>query len=155
MILVATSRNLRISFLGKEALFRFPLGWLMRATGGIPVDRSAPRGLVGQLVDRFNSSDTLALAIPVEGTRSRTEHWKSGFYRIAEQADIPLVLAFIDRTTKTSGFGPTMRVSGDIGADMDLIRQAYEGKVGIRPANAGPIRLREELDSSETPAIEP
>lgn len=146
MLAVAWIHGLSLSFLGKEALFKGPLGWLMRATGGVPVNRSAPQGLVGQMVEAFQRNPGMHLAIPAEGTRSRTEHWKSGFYRIAQQANVPIVLAFVDSATKTSGFGPTFTPTGDMAADMDIAREFYADKVGVKPAEFGPIRLREELD---------
>lgn len=144
MILVAWTRDLNLAFLGKESLFKGPVGWLMRATGGIPVDRSAAHGLVGQMADEFARRPDLMLAIPAEGTRGKTEYWKSGFYRIAEKAGVPISLAFIDASTRTTGFGPEFEPSGDIVADMDKVRAFYTGKVGLKPENFGPIRLREE-----------
>lgn len=144
MILVAWTRHMNLSFLAKTQLFRPPVGWLMRATGGVPVDRTAPQGLVGQMADEFARNPGMHLAIPAEGTRSRTEHWKSGFYRIAEKAGVPISLAFIDKSTRTTGFGPTFVPSGDLVADMDTIRAFYDGKVGLQHENFGPIRLREE-----------
>jgi 1-acyl-sn-glycerol-3-phosphate acyltransferase len=144
MILRAWMSDLNLSFLAKTALFKPPVGWVIRATGGVPVDRSAPQGLVGQMAEQFEKNPNMALAIPAEGTRSRTDYWKSGFYRIAQQADVPISLAFIDKSTRTVGFGPELKPSGDIVADMDVIREFYEGKVGLKHHNFGPIRLREE-----------
>lgn len=150
MMLVAATRGMKLSFLGKASLFKPPLGILMRATGGIPVDRSAANGLVGQMVEAFERDPNMNLAVPAEGTRSRAEAWKSGFYRIAESAQVPITLAFIDKATKTSGFGPTFEPSGDIVADMALIREFYSGKVGLKPANFGPIQVREELSAGDS-----
>lgn len=147
MLAVSWIHGLSLSFLAKESLFKGPIGWLMRATGGVPVDRTAPQGLVGQMADEFRRNPHMHLAIPAEGTRSRTEFWKSGFYRIAQQADVPIVLAFVDSATRTSGFGPTLVPSGDVVADMDQARAFYADKVGVKPHLFGPIRLREEAES--------
>lgn len=144
MIFTAWTQHMDLSFLAKTALFKPPLGWLMRATGGVPVDRSAPNGLVGQMADAFAADPGMMLAIPAEGTRSLTEYWKSGFYRIAEKADVPICLAFIDKSKREVGFGLVFEPSGDIAADMDRVRGFYEGKVGLKHENFGPIRLREE-----------
>ena len=152
MILVAWSQDMNLSFLGKTQLFKPPLGWLMRATGGIPVDRSSPHGLVGQMTDAFRANPDLMLAIPAEGTRSRSEFWKSGFYRIAQGAGVPLSLAFIDKSKREVGFGPEFEPSGDVVADMDRIRAFYDGKVGLKHQNFGPIRLREETPDEGTAA---
>ena len=146
MLMVSWVCDFKLSWLGKTELFKPPLGWLMKATGGVPVDRRAPNGLVGQLVDEFHRNPKLILAIPPEGTRSQTDHWKSGFYRIAEQAEVPYVLAFIDKSTKTTGFGPVVVPSGDLRADMDIARKFYADKVGLKHVNFGEIRLREEDD---------
>lgn len=144
MIFTAWTQHMNLSFLGKSQLFKPPVGWLMRATGGIPVDRAAANGLVGQMTDAFKANPGMMLAIPAEGTRSRAEYWKSGFYRIAEGAGVPICLAFIDKSKRDVGFGPVFDPSGDIAKDMDMIREFYEGKVGLKHQNFGPIRLREE-----------
>jgi 1-acyl-sn-glycerol-3-phosphate acyltransferase len=144
MILRAGMDGMALSFLAKTALFKPPVGWVIKATGGIPVDRSAPQGLVGQMADAFEANPQMYLCIPAEGTRSRTEYWKSGFYRIAERADVPISLAFIDKSTRRVGFGPELKASGDIVADMGVIREFYSDKVGLKHENFGPVRLREE-----------
>lgn len=144
MILVAWSKGMTLSWLGKKELFRPPMGWVMRATGGISVDRRAPQGLVGQLAEEFEKNPNLMLAIPAEGTRSLTEYWKSGFYRIAQRAGVPLSLAFINKSKRESGFGPLLEPTGDIAADMVVIREFYTPMVGLKPENFGPVRLREE-----------
>jgi len=144
---MAVVSGVRINWLGKREMFAGPFGPIMRALGGVPVDRSAPGGLVESLAGRFAERDHLVLVVPAEGTRSRTEYWKSGFYRIAEAADVPIVAAFVDRRTRSGGFGPVIRPSGDLVADMDVLRAFYADKTGIKPNRFGPIRLREESPS--------
>ena len=141
-----------IRWLGKHQMFRGPAGPLMRALGGVPVDRSTPGGLVAALAAEFARRDQLVLVVPAEGTRSRTEYWKSGFYRIAQAADVPILCCFVDRPTRTGGFGPVVRPTGDLRADMDVIRAFYDGKVGIRPGYFGPVRLREEDEGDDAVA---
>ncbi|MFZ4719097.1 MAG: 1-acyl-sn-glycerol-3-phosphate acyltransferase [Ilumatobacteraceae bacterium] len=136
--------GIRISWLGKDALFRGPMGPIMRWLGGVAIDRSAPGGMVASLADELNGREQLKLVVPAEGTRSRTEYWKSGFYRIAQAADVPIVLAFVDKSTRSGGFGPAITVTGDVKADMDLIRAFYEGKTGLKDNRFGPIRLKDE-----------
>ena len=143
--------GIEISWLGKRSLFKGPMGPLMRWLGGVAVDRDAPGGMVASLAAEFSGHESLALVVPAEGTRSRTDYWKSGFYRIAEQADVPIVLAFVDRSTRSGGFGPAIEVTGDVAADMDLMRTFYEGKTGLKAGRFGPIRLREESASSDGP----
>ena len=144
MLAIARVLGVKISWLGKQSLFRGPAGPVMRRLGGVAIDRSAPGGMVASLAKEFVDHGRLVLVVPAEGTRSRTDHWKSGFYRIAEQADVPIVCAFLDRRTRTGGFGPVVTPSGDITADMDRIRAFYTGKEGLNPDRFGPIRLKEE-----------
>lgn len=141
---MANVSGVRIRWLGKDALFKGIMGPVMRRLGGVAIDRSAPGGMVAQLASEFAHHEDLVLVVPAEGTRSLTEHWKSGFYRIAEQAGVPIVCAFVDSASRTGGFGPVVTPSGDMRADMDVIRAFYVGKEGLRPNRFGPVRLREE-----------
>lgn len=141
---MAKVSGIKIHWLGKDALFRGPMGPVMRRLGGVSIDRSAPGGMVAALAKELQTRDELRLVVPAEGTRSKTEYWKSGFYRIAQQADVPIVLAYVDRSTRSGGFGPAIAVTGDVRADMDRIREFYAGKTGLRPDRFGPIRLKEE-----------
>jgi len=145
MLALTNVLGTRVSFLGKRSLFKGPMGPIMRRFGGVAIDRSAPGGMVAALAAEFDQHDQLVLMIPAEGTRSKTEYWKSGFYRIAEQAQVPIMLAFVDRTTRTGGFGPAIMPSGDMVADMDKIRAFYAGKEGLKRGRFGPIRLKEEV----------
>lgn len=131
-------------WLAKHTLFRAPLGSLIRALGGIPVNRANPGKLVEALVAQVRAGNRIILGVAPEGTRQRRTHWKSGFYRIARDADLPVVLCYVDSATRTTGLGPTITLSGDIGADMDRIRAFYADKHGIHPHNFTPPRLREE-----------
>ncbi len=150
MMFTAWSRGMELSWMGKRELFDTPvLGKVLKATGGISVDRSAPQGLVEQMAAEFRKSDHLYLAIPPEGTRSYTEYWKSGFYRIAQQADVPIVMCSVDKATKTVDIGPTVYLTGDVKSDMDVFREYYGSKTGLRHELFGPIRLREEDEAHQ------
>jgi 1-acyl-sn-glycerol-3-phosphate acyltransferase len=131
-------------FLAKEELFRGPMGPFMRSVGGLTVDRSNPGGVVDDLVARAATAEHFQLVIAVEGTRKKKQYWKSGFYRIAQQADVPMCLGFCDGPTRTVGYGPSLRATGDVRADMDLIRAFYADKHGVNPENRTEPRLREE-----------
>lgn len=144
MLAFAWVHGIRLGWLGKHTLFRPPFGWFFRATGGVAVDRRAPQGLVAQVAEAFERADRLIVAIPPEASRSRREYWKSGFYRIAEQAGVPIVLGVLDFAQRKGGFGPVIEPSGDLHADMDLIREFYADKTGKRPQEFGPVRLRDE-----------
>ena len=88
--------GLRYSWVGKHTLFKGPLGPIMRAIGGIPVDRMGSTGFLKKVIDIFASRDQFVLAIAPEGTRSLTKYWKEGFYRIALAAGVPVALGYID-----------------------------------------------------------
>ena len=118
-------------YLGKAELFRGPFGAFFRWCGGIPVDRSKSTGLVEQTVEAINRARQFILVITPEGTRGKVRAWKSGFYHIAKQAEIPIVLAFIDRSRKALGIGPTFIPTENMDVDMKTIQSFYEGKVGI------------------------
>ncbi|SDB89334.1 Acyltransferase [Sanguibacter gelidistatuariae] len=147
MLAISAEAGISVKYLAKKAFFRPPLGWFMRALGGIPVDRSSPQGLVEDLVARVRSGERFYLVISPEGTRSAGTYWKSGFYRIALETGLPITLGYVDRTTMTAGLGPTFTPSGDVGADMDVIRAFYADKAGHVPARRTQPRLREEDNS--------
>ncbi len=144
MVMISWRYNVPFRFLAKKSVFWEPLGSIMRALGGIAVDRSADFGLVRQLVEMSRSGEKYLLVITPEATRSRVEYWKSGFYRIARDADLPLVFGFIDRRRMTCGIGGYMDLTGDVSADMDRIRAFYAGMVGVRPGLESEPRLRDE-----------
>jgi len=131
-------------FMVKAPVFRWPLvGPLMRWLGGIPIDRSAAHNLVEQMVDAFQRRECLMLAITPEGTRKRTAYWKSGFYHIALAARVPIVLAYLDYGRKVGGLGPTLWPSGDMDADLEIIRNFYAGVTAKFPHQFGEVRFKE------------
>jgi 1-acyl-sn-glycerol-3-phosphate acyltransferase len=144
MLGIAWSNDLSPGWLGKKELFRAPFGGVMRALGGVAVDRDDPGVLVADLVARARSGTGYALVVAPEGTRGRAERWKSGFYRIATDAGVPIVLTYLDGPSRTGGFGPRLVPTGDVRADMDLIRQYYSDKHGVVPARRTVPSLREE-----------
>lgn len=144
MLLVMWHDGAHPRVLVKKQLFRGPLGWVLRRFGGVPLDRDNAGGVVGGLVREVGTGEPFRLIIAAEGTRGRGEYWKSGFYRLSKETGLPITLAFYDPPTKTMGFGPTFHPSGDVRADMDMVRAFYVDKQGIRPANATEPRLREE-----------
>lgn len=134
----------RYGFMAKDSAFRWPLGILIRWMGGIPIDRSSPRNVVDQMIAAFNHYDHLMLALTPEGTRSKTPYWKSGFYRIASGAKVPIALAFLDYKRKVGGLGPTITPSGDMAEDIEIIRRFYSGVTAKFPEKVGEIRFKFE-----------
>lgn len=147
---MAAVKGVDIRWLGKAQMFNPVLGPFFRWMGGISVQRDNPGDLVADLAAEFSHHDSLALVVPAEGTRSAVEYWKSGFYRIATEAGVPIVCAFVDKSTRSGGFGPVIVPSGDVKADMDLIRAFYAGKTGLKANRFNEPRLRDESPSSDS-----
>ena len=133
-----------LAWMGKASITKGPLGFIPRRAGVIPVDRSAPQGLVAQVVEQFEARERLMLAIPPEGTRAKRDYWKSGFYHIAREAGVPVCLSYLDYGQREAGFGPMIELSGDISADMDRIRAFYKTEWSKHAALFTHPRLREE-----------
>jgi len=146
LVAVRWIQGVELSWIGKHTLFWWPLGPILRALGGIPVRRDHPEGAVEQIARVFDEVETLYLTITPEGTRSYTPYWKSGFYRIARAAGVPIQLGYTEYARHRAGFGPTLIPSGDVRADMDEIRAFFADKAGRYPEQAGEIRLREEAE---------
>lgn len=144
MLAIAWRLEIPIRWLGKDSLFRGWRGPIMRRLGGIPVDRSDAAGVVTEVVDRVHAGEVFGLVVTPDGTRGGNTYWKSGFYRIARETGMPVTLGFVDRTTMTTGLGPTIQLTGDVAADMDRIRAFYADKAGLRPHLRTEPRLRDE-----------
>jgi 1-acyl-sn-glycerol-3-phosphate acyltransferase len=148
LLAAAASLKVKIHWLGKSSLFWGPLGPIMRGLGGIPVDRSKPNQLVAQLARRFKETASLHLVIPPSGTRGFTEHWRSGFYHVAREADVPVIFGFLDYSKKLAGISQPRPMTGNVRLDMDAVRQFYRGIVGRYPALASRIALRDEAETT-------
>ena len=141
-LMLAHGTGIKMNWIGKESLFRWPLGGPMRWLGGIPVQRHSRQNFVQQVVDIFNRLERLVIAIAPEGTRGKADHWKTGFYYIAQGAGVPIALGFVDYKDKIVGIGPTIYPSGDIHADFTQIKAFYAGKTGRYPHLQGEARIR-------------
>ena len=144
MLAVAFRCRVRIQWAGKHTLFRPPFGGLMRWLGGIPIDRRAKHGAVEQLADAVQRAERIVLAISPEGTRRRTEHWRSGFYHVARLAQVPMIPGVLDYGAKTAIFGPVLWPTGNVRKDMDRFRSFFEGRAACHPEQFGPVRLERE-----------
>ena len=144
LLALAVVFDVRVSWMGKHGLFRPPLGWLMRRLGGIPVVRHRRGNLVAQMARAFGERESLALVVPAEGTRGYVTHWKSGFYRIAEAARVPIVPTVLDFGRRRVAIGEGFVPSGSTRSDMDRLRAFYAGSSGRYPDQAGPVRLEDE-----------
>jgi 1-acyl-sn-glycerol-3-phosphate acyltransferase len=125
-LMVAFGLRINIYWMGKAQLFRGPFGPVMRWLGGVAVDRSRSTNLVSASAQAIREADgTMCLVVPPEGTRSKTRQWKTGFYWIAHEAGVPIVMAYMDYPRKLSGLGPVFTPSGDVEADMAKIKAYY------------------------------
>lgn len=140
-ILAAKALSLEVRWIGKHTLFNWPYAWFFRAIGGIPVHRDASHDLINQIAAIFDASDELVMAVAPEGTRSKTDHWKTGFWHIAKAANVPIALAFLDFAKKQVGLGGTFYPTDDIEKDFVLIRNYYKGHRGKNPENESLIQL--------------
>ncbi len=146
LVTLLRSLGLEMQWMLKDTWMKGPLGPFMRSVGAVGIDRSHATHVVDQMVEEFRKRDRFLLGIPPEGTRSRAEFWKSGFYHIARGADVPVIPGYLDYGRKRAGLGPPITLTGDVRADMDRIR-AYYAKMNPTPhdpSKFGPIALREE-----------
>lgn len=145
MLAVAWVFRLKLNWIGKRQLFEGKLtGPFFKALGGVPIDRHARKGAVSQIAQRFAEADELMLSIAPMGTRKKTDHWKSGFYHMAAEAQVPIICGFLDFKNKVGGVGPSIVPCGDMKKDMDAIRAFYNA-IGARyPERLSTIRLRDE-----------
>ena len=133
--------GLKPRWIGKDALFRGVAGPVMRALGGIAVVRGARDNFVDQIAGVYKQSKELVIAIAPEGTRKYVDHWKTGFYHIANEARVSVAMAFLDYSKKICGIGGHFFPSGDIKADMQILREFYVDVAGKFPENQGLVRL--------------
>ncbi len=153
VVLVTRSIGLAASWMVKDVWLKPPIGWVTRGVGAVGVNRRAPSGMVQQMADRFDqaatSGESFHLLVPPEGTRSRAEHWKSGFHRIALDAGVSVVPTYLDYRAKRAGCGEAIEMTVDAAADMDAIRAFYDSikvsEMPRHPEKFGPIRLRDEM----------
>jgi 1-acyl-sn-glycerol-3-phosphate acyltransferase len=123
------------TFIGKHTLFRWPFGVFMRWLGGIPVDRTKASGFVGEVARAVQEADRMTVVLAPEGTRRRVEQWKSGFYRIAHEAGVPILPVAFDYPRRVIFFGPLFQPTGDYEKDLQQLRAYYRPEMGLRPEN--------------------
>lgn len=140
---ITWSLGLDLAFLGKHTLFKPPFGTFFRLLGGIPVDRRSPQNLVQQVAERLKSADELLVIVPPEGTRSGGGRWKTGFYWIAREAHVPIVLGYLDFAKKRGGFGTVLQPTGDLASDGERIRAFYRGVQGKHPERVSEVSFVE------------
>jgi 1-acyl-sn-glycerol-3-phosphate acyltransferase len=144
MLLLARAADLPVRWFAKHMLFLPPLGWLLRALGGVPVVRHRSENLVEVAAEALRNAEALALLVAPEATKAPRDHWKSGFYRIALQASVPVVPAALDYGRRVATLGPELEVTDDVQGLMDRLRHFYAGREARVPGKFGDVRLEEE-----------
>ena len=125
-LLFRSALGVDVSFMAKRELFAWPLGPLLRRLGGVPIKRHAAHGVVAQMAGRFGERERFWLGVEPEGTRKRVTEWKSGFWRIARAAGVPVVPAYFDYPRKVIGLGPLFQPTDDMNADIAVLRGFYK-----------------------------
>lgn len=150
MVSIAWAMGVRLSWITKKETVRFPFRRLVLFFGAVPVDRDKRSDTVAQIAEQFQQRDGMYLAIAPAGTRKKRDYWKSGFYHMARQANVPIICGFLDYRRKEGGIRDVVVLTGDVNADMDRIRSVYDGIEACYPPLMTRIRLRSE-DASESP----
>lgn len=127
--------DLRVTWLGKHQIFRAPFGRPLRALGGVPVDRSAPEGVVEQAAAVLAPPNSAFLAVAPEGTRRKVERWKSGFWRIARRAGVPILPVAFDFRKRAVVLGETYMPTGDYAADLAALQRRFSAEMARNPGN--------------------
>jgi 1-acyl-sn-glycerol-3-phosphate acyltransferase len=149
--------KMNLNWLGKESLFRWPFGGFFRWLGGVPINRSKQGDVVAQSIKAFKDRVKMVMVIAPEGTREKTRYWKTGFYHIANGANIPVVMGFLDYVRKVGGIGPSFMPTGNIDIDMRSIQEFYANITGKFPEKSvnvmidGLVNYWKELDSGSSP----
>jgi 1-acyl-sn-glycerol-3-phosphate acyltransferase len=125
--------DLEVRWLGKDSIFRGPLGPLLRRLGGRPVRRDTPEGVVAEVAAAIRAEPRFILGLAPEGTRSRVTHWRTGFYRIAEAAGVPIVPVWFDWKRREIGLGAPLLPTGDLEADVAALQSVYRRDMSRRP----------------------
>ncbi len=134
MLMAAGYYRVKLRWMGKKSLVDHPLGGFIRWLGCVPVDRAAASEIVDQMAEAFGAADRLVLAVAPEGTRAGATIWKSGFYRIAVRAGVPLLITVLDYGTRRIAVKGLHHPSGDYESDLPAIRAFYDGATGRHPS---------------------
>ena len=144
-LLVMAGLGVRPRWVGKESLFRGIMGPIMRGLGGISVVRGARKNFVGQIIDVYDEREKLVIALAPEGTRKYVDHWKSGFYHIAQGARVPIAMGFVNYAERKCGIGGYFTPSGDLDKDIKTLQEFYaKSAKGKFPENQALVRFKSQ-----------
>lgn len=137
-ILARMAQDVDVKYIGKHTLFEPPFGFIFRALGGTPVDRSKSKNMVQAIIDIFNERDTFIFALSPEGTRKKTDKWKTGFYHVAKGAKVPVVLAGLDYENKKVIINEPYYLTGDQKKDFLYFHNFFKDIKGKNPEQFEP-----------------
>jgi len=141
--------SLPVNWVAKHSMFWGPFKPMFIAMGGVPLNREKTTGFIQKNVELFAQREHFILGLMPEGTRSKTDHWKTGFYHIAHGANVPIALAYMDYKNKIIGIGEVMQTSGDIHADFEIIKAFYNDKIGYKPEYQSDMKIIVARKSSD------
>ena len=136
MLLVVLELRLQLFWMGKHTLFPFPFSGIMKWLGGIPINRTKSHNVVYDIVGQFKSNENFVVLVPPEGTRLKVSEWKTGFYHIANNARVPILMGYVNAEKKEAGFANFFYPTGDLESDMKEIRSFYAQKKGLTAENS-------------------
>ena len=125
--------GLPINFIGKQSLFKPPYGFIFKALGGTPVDRTKSANMVEAIIDVFNSNEEFILAISPEGTRKKVDKWKTGFYHIAKGANVPIIFNTFDFGKKEYLISDPYYLTDNMEKDFLFFHNFYKDVKGKHP----------------------
>lgn len=133
-LFIRNIKKVKIGFIAKKELFRWPFGWYFKWMGGVSLDRTPGQNKVEAIAEIFKSKDEFRLSLAPEGTRKKVDVWKTGYYYIALAAGVPIIPVAFDYGKKTVFIYDAFYPTGDIDADTKILRAYYKGVVGKIPA---------------------
>ena len=149
-MLAKWAMGLPINWVAKHSMFWGPFKPIFMAMGGVPLNREKTTGFIQKNIELFAQRERFILGLMPEGTRSKTDHWKTGFYHIAHGANVPIALAYMDYKNKVIGVGDVMLTSGDIHADFETIKEFYKDKIGYKPEKQSSISIASKSTSDKS-----
>ncbi|MBT8253687.1 MAG: acyltransferase [Flavobacteriaceae bacterium] len=132
-VLLRSVIGIKANFIGKKSLFKFPYGWIFRVFGGVPVERRSNENQVQAIARLFDDRDVFRIALAPEGTRKKVEKWRTGFYYIAKEASVPIIMFSLDFGKKENKFSEPFFPTDNPEADFRYMKSFFKGVVGKVP----------------------
>ena len=129
-ILLRKVVDVKVNFIAKKELFKWPFGWYFKKVGGNPIDRSSGQNKVEIIAKMFDQKDEFRLALAPEGTRKKVDKWKTGFYYIAKAANVPIIMFTLDFKNKINHVSESFFPSNDMERDFEAMHSFYKGVEG-------------------------